>query len=80
MSWLGVVPPATTSASNSMDRAVASVRSTVILRRPAFRTPPTGAITSAVTPRPSADLINAATPARSEPASAMMIWREDGVA
>ena len=50
MSAVGAVPAATTSASNSMDRAVASVRSTY-LRVPAFSTPPTGAITSAVAPR-----------------------------
>ena len=72
MSPVGVVPSATTSASNSIDRAVASVRSTVTVRRPAFSTPPTGAITNAVTPSAAVAFTNLATPARSEPASAMM--------
>ena len=72
MSPVGVVPPATTSASNSIDRAVASVRSTVTVRRPAFSTPPTGAITNAVTPSAAVAFTNLETPARSEPASAMI--------
>ena len=65
-------PVGNDESSNSIERAVASVRSTVIERRPDLSTPPTGAITRAVTPSAAVAFTNLAMPARSEPASAMM--------
>jgi hypothetical protein len=53
MSVVGVAPPPNDERVELIDRAVATVRSTVTVRRPAFRTPATGAITNAssFTPR-----------------------------
>ncbi len=44
------VPPATSKASNSMERAVAAVRFTIVALAPAPSTPPIGAMTRTVTP------------------------------
>jgi len=71
MSFDGAVPAAMTIVSNSIDLAVARVRSTTWAFAPSPSTPPTGAITSTVAPSFSAARRSLAIPARSEPASAM---------
>jgi len=50
MSPVTEVPPATSKASNSRERAVAAVRFTIVALAPAPRTPPIGAMTRTVTP------------------------------
>ena len=53
-------------------RRGAAGRSTVTVRRPAFRTRPTGAITNAVTPSAAVAFTSLETPAKSDPTSAMI--------
>jgi hypothetical protein len=72
ISLVAVVPPATTRASNSTERAVSSVRSTVWVLVPLPRTPPAGAMTRTDAPSLAAAFRTLLMPGRSEPASAMM--------
>lgn len=72
MSVRASAPPATTTASNSIERAVSKVRSTVRVRRPDFSLPPAGATIAGMTPALSSALVSLATPARSDSLSAMI--------